>query len=91
MRGVEVTLVHPVGSDELLEPDLSSRVEQSLRAAGVDLRLHTQVIGAEPGGASGSVVVTTSEGDMLSADVVLVSTGIRPDHRLGADAGTRDG
>jgi NADPH-dependent 2,4-dienoyl-CoA reductase/sulfur reductase-like enzyme len=53
----------------------------AVEKSGTRLRVHTAPAGQEPGGT----------GEMLTADLVLVVTGVRPDTQLAVDAGAKTG
>lgn len=81
-RGLAVTLVEL--SEQVLpplDPEIAGPIAERLRAAGVDVRLGTQVseLGAE--------TATLSDGEVVPADFVLVSIGVRPDTTLALAAG----
>lgn len=76
--GSEVTILGP--GDRVLaraEEFASELVADGLRAAGATLRLRTKVTAVHRD-ASGSVVVSVSSGEPITADEVLVATGRRP-------------
>ena len=85
-RGLAVTLVE-LGEQVLppLDPEMAGPVAERLRAAGVDVRLGTQV--AELGDDS----ATLSDGTVVAADFVLASIGVRPDTSLATAAGLEIG
>ena len=85
-RGLAVTLVE-LGVQVLppLDPEMAGPVAERLRAAGVDVRLGTQV--AELGDDS----ATLSDGTVVAADFVLASIGVRPDTSLATAAGLEIG
>ncbi len=53
---------------------------------GVDIRLNTSVKQVAPQ-VNGRIALTTSAGDTLAADLVVVGTGVKPDEALAAAAG----
>lgn len=81
-RGLSVTLVE-LGDQVLppLDPEMAGPVADRLRAAGVDVRLGTQVAELGPDTA------TLSDGSVVVAEFVLASIGVRPDTSLAAAAG----
>ena len=85
-RGLAVTLVE-LGDQVLppLDPEMAGPVADRLRAAGVDIRLGTQVTELGPDTA------TLSDGSEVSADFVLASIGVRPDTSLAKAAGLEIG
>ncbi|WP_353827007.1 FAD-dependent oxidoreductase [Agromyces sp. SYSU T0242] len=81
-RGLRVTLVEL--ADQVLPPldaEMAAPVAERLRAAGVDVRLGTQVTELAEDAA------TLSDGSTVPADFVLGSIGVRPDTTLAAAAG----
>ncbi len=81
-RGLAVTLVE-LGDQVLppLDPEMAGPVADRLRAAGVDVRLGTQVTEL------GTDTATLSDGSVVSAEFVLASIGVRPDTPLATAAG----
>jgi NADPH-dependent 2,4-dienoyl-CoA reductase/sulfur reductase-like enzyme/rhodanese-related sulfurtransferase len=85
-RGLAVTLVEM--GDQVMTPldrELAALVHHALREAGVDLRLQEAVTGFAPEGEGLSVRLRS--GEVLSADLVSLSIGVRPEARLAAEAG----
>eukprot|EP00667_Euglena_gracilis_P006436 EG_transcript_6486 len=76
--GAKVTLLH---TGEVLlqsfDDDIRRHLEQEMLADGIDIRPSTEVVGVErlP---SGWLAATTSEGDSVSAEVVMFATGRVP-------------
>ena len=66
------------------DKDIMQEIEMHVREQGVDLRLETSVISISQKGPR--LHVNTSEGD-LETDMILVSTGVRPNAELAASAG----
>lgn len=85
-RGLAVTLVE-LGDQVLppLDPEMAGPVADRLRAAGVDIRLGTQVTELGPDTA------TLSDGSVVPAEFVLASIGVRPDTSLATAAGLEIG
>ena len=85
-RGLVVTLVE-LGDQVLppLDPEMAGPVADRLRAAGVDVRLGTQVTEL------GTDTATLSDGSVVSAEFVLASIGVRPDISLATAAGLEIG
>ncbi|HWP24755.1 MAG TPA: FAD-dependent oxidoreductase [Xanthobacteraceae bacterium] len=54
---------------------------------GADIRLNTSVVAASE--INGQIALTTSGGDTLRADLVLVGAGVMPDDALAAEAGLK--
>ena len=74
-----------------LEVEMATLVTRELRALGV--RVHTGVAAQSIAHGDDSDLVTLSDGTELSADVIVLSTGVRPDTALAEAAGieTRGG
>jgi NADPH-dependent 2,4-dienoyl-CoA reductase/sulfur reductase-like enzyme/rhodanese-related sulfurtransferase len=86
--GIAVTLLQR--SDQVLRPldrDMASLIHNKLRAAGVDLRLGTPVVGYERPGEGEGMRVITEEGGVLEADLVFIGLGTTPDTVLAKEAG----
>jgi assimilatory nitrate reductase electron transfer subunit len=91
-RGLAVTVVHLDGHlmADQLDLAIASVLAQTLDDLGV--RVHTSTSVAEVIGAYGEMVaVRLTDGTVLSADLLLISCGIRPDTSLAADAGLPTG
>jgi NADPH-dependent 2,4-dienoyl-CoA reductase/sulfur reductase-like enzyme/rhodanese-related sulfurtransferase len=85
-RGAAVTLVELSGQVlPALDPEMARAVELEVRQAGVDVRLGTSVSAFREAG--GRTVAELSDGTQLSADLVLISTGVRPETALAEAAG----
>jgi len=86
-RGIDVTVVEL--APQVLPPidaDMAALVQQYLRALGMKLRLGNgvkQFHVVEAGG----LKVELAEGEMLEADLVILSIGVKPETRLAAEAG----
>lgn len=61
-------------------------VEAAHRRHGVDLRLECAAVSAAPE-ADGRITVLTTSGERLTADLIVVGTGAKPNDRLAAAAG----
>ncbi len=89
-RGLDVTLVE-LGEQVLppLDIEMAGPVADRLRAAGVDIRLNTQVT------TLGVDSAELSDGTVVAADFVIASIGVRPETSLavaaGLDLGERGG
>jgi NADPH-dependent 2,4-dienoyl-CoA reductase/sulfur reductase-like enzyme/rhodanese-related sulfurtransferase len=93
-RGMDVTLVE--GADDVmatLDPEMGREVEDHLQANGVDLRLATTAVGFADEGGRVRVDLAPSRGpgvhapESVTADVVVMAVGVRPDSSLAAEAG----
>ena len=85
-RGLEVTLVEM--AEQVMTPldrELAAVVHHALRAEGVALRLQAAVTAFEQ--TDGGLAVRLRSGEALSADLVCLSIGVRPEARLAAEAG----
>jgi pyruvate/2-oxoglutarate dehydrogenase complex dihydrolipoamide dehydrogenase (E3) component/rhodanese-related sulfurtransferase len=90
-RGITVTLleladqVMPLADAEMFMP-----LQQELKKQGIDLRLGNAVSAFEPG-ANDTITVIAQHDERLSADVVILAVGVRPDVQLARDAGLEIG
>ncbi len=84
--GMQVSIVE-MGNQILAPLDfpVAALVQQHIRSKGVDLRLGTTVSGFEK--SADGINVQFKDGEQLSADIVLLSIGVRPDTRLALMAG----
>jgi assimilatory nitrate reductase electron transfer subunit len=82
-RGVRVDVVHAVGHlmERQLDPGASRVLERTLRDLGITVWLDTNVVGAT----ESSLIL--ADGRVLSADLVVVACGVRPDITLARAAG----
>ncbi|MEE8869658.1 MAG: FAD-dependent oxidoreductase [Acidipropionibacterium acidipropionici] len=81
-RGIAVHLVEAAGHVIApLDPEMAEPVHARLRSHGVDLRLHSRVVGIDSDG------VTLDSGERLPGALVLAAIGVRPESRLAAEAG----
>jgi 3-phenylpropionate/trans-cinnamate dioxygenase ferredoxin reductase subunit len=85
--GVRTTVVElaPRVLARVCDEEIGGRVDAAHRSHGVDLRLECAIATATV--TDGGVEVMTTTGDRLSADVIVVGTGARPNDRLAAAAG----
>jgi NADPH-dependent 2,4-dienoyl-CoA reductase/sulfur reductase-like enzyme len=86
--GVTVTVLEllPRILARVCDEDTAAHVFAAHRAHGVDIRLGTGLASAAID-ADGRIVARTTRDDSLTADLVVVGTGARPDDRLAAEAG----
>ena len=70
-----------------LDPEMTRPLENALRTKGVNLILGDGIDGFEPGGAAGLITAKLKSGKSLSAGLVILSIGVRPDSGLARDAG----
>ncbi len=86
-RGLDVTVVEL--APQVLPPidaDMAALVQQYLRALGMKLRLGNGVKQFHPL-EKGGLKVELAEGEMLEADLVILSIGVKPETKLAAEAG----
>ncbi len=88
--GLEVTIIE-MGNQILAPIDfpVAAIVQQHIRSKGINLRLSTAVTGFSKTGKQIEVVL--NNGEVLIADMVLLSIGVRPDTRLAVQAGLKIG
>ncbi|WP_295671770.1 FAD-dependent oxidoreductase [uncultured Mucilaginibacter sp.] len=88
--GLDVTIIE-MGSQVMAPLDfpLAAIVQQHIRSLGVHLYLNNAVTGFEQ--TDGGLAVNLKSGDVLDADIVILSIGVRPDTRLAAGAGLKIG
>lgn len=84
--GMDVTVIE-MGNQVLAPVDLpvAALAQQHIRSKGVHLKLNTYVSGFEK--ADAGLTVLLKDGGSLSADVVILSIGVRPDTKLAVEAG----
>ena len=88
--GLHVTIVEM--GDQILAPvdyPVAAMVQQHIRGKGVDLRLNTAVTGFNKIG--NEIEVALNNGEVLNADMVILSIGVRPDTKLAVQAGLKTG
>jgi 3-phenylpropionate/trans-cinnamate dioxygenase ferredoxin reductase component len=86
--GVAVTVIEvaPRILARVCDEETSAVIEAEHRRHGVDIRLNAALTDAGTA-ADGRLVLKTSSGDTIHADVVVVGAGAAPDDRLAAAAG----
>ena len=87
-QGMQITIVERLDNalGELIDPEIAYHVHQELKQQGVQLRLGESVItisGDDQGNVKG---VITDHGE-ISADIVLIAVGVRPNIQLARDMG----
>ncbi|MER7892856.1 NAD(P)/FAD-dependent oxidoreductase [Micromonospora sp. NPDC094482] len=83
--GSRVTVLARDGVLHLAEPFVGERVTQSLREAGVSVRLGAEAAAVNRDG-DGTVHITLTDGEQVEADELLVATGRTPNTRdIGLD------
>jgi 3-phenylpropionate/trans-cinnamate dioxygenase ferredoxin reductase component len=88
--GVRTTVIEmmPRILARVCDEETGVRIDAEHRRRGVDLRLATALARAQAA-PDGRIAITTSSGDTISADIVVVGTGAKPDDRLAAAAGIK--
>ncbi len=88
--GLDVTIIEMI--NQVMAPvdyPVAAFVQQHIRSKRVKLRLNTAVTGFTKNG--DQIEVALNNGEVLVADVVILSIGVRPDTRLAAMAGLQLG
>ncbi len=88
--GLDVTVIEMI--NQVMAPvdyPVAAFVQQHIRSKKVKLRLNTAVTGFTKNG--DQIEVALNNGEVLVADVVILSIGVRPDTRLAAKAGLQLG
>lgn len=71
-----------------LDPEMVQPMTNAVRAAGVDLRLNTEVTRFErQGDGNGALRLSLSSGEQISTDMVILAIGVRPDSDLARSCG----
>jgi NADPH-dependent 2,4-dienoyl-CoA reductase/sulfur reductase-like enzyme len=86
-RGLEVTVI-TMGEEPMdtLDPDMGRLVHEAMAAMGIDVRTATAIEAIETD-AAGRAVGARAGGELFSADLVVLGTGVRPNTALAAAAG----
>lgn len=86
-RGIAVEVVHPMGF--LMERQLDAGASEVLvgTLAGHGITVHLQAMGTGFAETPDGVVLTLSDGRELSADMLVMACGVRPETRLATAAG----
>ncbi len=88
--GMNVTIIE-MGNQVMAPVDypIAAMVQQHIRSKSVNLLLNTAVTGFER--TDKGLKVSVKSGEVLDADVVILSIGVRPDTRLAVNAGLKLG
>jgi len=88
--GLDISIIE-MGNQVMAPVDfpIAAIVQQHIRSRGVHLFLNNAVTGFEATEAGQKVLLKT--GDVLDADIVILSIGVRPDTRLALNAGLKIG
>ncbi len=86
-RGLDVTVVHPVGHlmEQQLDPVAGAVLAGTLAGLGVRTALAVSAVAVAAEG--DRVRLDLADGRALTADLLILSCGVRPDTALAADAG----
>ncbi len=85
-RGIFVTIVEATNQVmNILDYEMAAAVHQHLKVKGVEFYLQDAVSSFSR--SEGRLVAALSSGRRLAADLVILSNGVRPDHRLAAQTG----
>jgi NADPH-dependent 2,4-dienoyl-CoA reductase/sulfur reductase-like enzyme/rhodanese-related sulfurtransferase len=87
-RGVATTLVEL--QDQILPPldqEMTTPLIEALQANGVSVRLSESAEGFEPQPGGDGLIVRLRSGKTLSAQLVILGVGVRPENKLAVDAG----
>lgn len=94
-RGLDVTLVEFMDQVlAFLDKEMAISIHQNLRENGIRLCLNAGVKSFAPlaqTGKSGSLQLTLTNGNLLTADLVILCTGVVPDSSLVSKAGLKTG
>ncbi|NOT93077.1 FAD-dependent oxidoreductase [Ferruginibacter sp.] len=88
--GLHVTVIE-MGNQILAPVDfpIAAIAQQHIRSKGVDLHLNTAVTGFNK--IDHQIEVALNNGEVITADMVILSIGVRPDTRLAVQAGLKIG
>lgn len=90
LRGIKVTLVELTGQVMgTLDYDIAVQIHQKLRQKGIDLRLRSQVSGFSQQEAG--IRVEIQDQPSVTADLVLLAIGVKPETTLAKNAGLKLG
>ncbi|MFN8080634.1 MAG: FAD-dependent oxidoreductase [Kineosporiaceae bacterium] len=87
-RGLDVTLVEL--ADQVLpplDPEMALAVQRELTRHGVDVRVSTSLAAIHDEGPDAAARAELSDGTSLTADLILLAVGVRPETSLARTAG----
>ena len=86
-RGLDVTVLHPVGHlmERQLDPAAGAVLARTLADLGISARLDTMATAVDAG--RDGVTVRLADGAALAADLLVLACGVRPDVDLARAAG----
>lgn len=90
-RGVTVTLLEM--ADQVMppvDPEMAAPIQRELERQGVDLRLGNALVAMEPG-PKDTIDVVAQHDERLSADLVVLAVGVKPETNLAWQAGLEIG
>jgi NADPH-dependent 2,4-dienoyl-CoA reductase/sulfur reductase-like enzyme len=89
-RGIEVTIIEQLPTVlPTVDPPLGSLVREELEANGVQVITHATVTSID--GRDGRLAVVADPDLVVEADIVLMVVGVRPEAKLGQEAGIETG
>lgn len=86
-RGIETTLITRSEVMSCLDTDMSDRITQAMKEAGIEILTDTQVAKVVTGPAGEVREIATTDGRVRTADMVVLGIGVSPASELGAKAG----
>ncbi|WP_020520434.1 FAD-dependent oxidoreductase [Catelliglobosispora koreensis] len=91
LRGLRVEVVHAVGHlmERQLDPGASRVLERTLDGLGITVHLSAAAVSASvrPESVEDAASLTLSDGRVLTADLLVVACGVRPETTLAREAG----
>jgi NADPH-dependent 2,4-dienoyl-CoA reductase/sulfur reductase-like enzyme len=91
-RGMAVTIVDQSKTPmNTLDPDMGERIVRGIKETAIDLVLDDGVAQIQLDDAGGAKAVVTKSGRVLTADLVVLGIGVRPNVELAAKAGIKIG
>jgi len=90
-RGLNVTVVEAAPQVmNMLDPEMAAGLHQHFKENNVGLYLNNAVKAFKPNN-QGNLDVCLADGDILNADFIILSIGVRPDSKLAKEAGLKIG